>query len=149
MNDDMTTKSNARSKRRIIAATATAALAAAALGGAAVAMLGGTISGVNLATGLATGQAKPCQSDPVNFDFVAPQWNGSSKAFTIKQISYSDISNACVSAGARLYLVVSDGNTTFLDTSLVPTGTSGTIDLQTPLNSNRASSTEVNYLVEN
>jgi len=112
-------------------------------------MLGGAISGVNLATGLATGQAKPCQTDPVNFELIAPQWNGSSKAFAIKQVSYADFSSTCVTAGARLHLVVSDGNTTFLDTVLVPASSSGTVDLSTPVNSNRAGKVEINYLVEN
>lgn len=120
-----------------------------AVGGVAIAMLGGAISGVNLATGLATGLPKPCQTDPVNFELVAPQWNGSSKSFAIKQVSYSDVNSTCVTAGSRLHLVVTDGNTTFLDTVLVPSSTSGTVDLSTPLNSNRAADVEINYLVEN
>lgn len=120
-----------------------------AVGGVAIAMLGGAIAGVNLATGLATGVAKPCQTDPVNFELVAPQWNGSAKQFAIKQVSYADLSSTCVTAGARLHLVVADGNTTFLDTVLVPSSSSGTVDLSTPVNSNRAADVEINYLVEN
>jgi len=73
----------------------------------------------------------------------------SSEAFAIKQVSYADISSACVTAGARLHMVVSDGNATFLDTVVVPASSSGTVDLSTPVNSNRAGNVEINYLVEN
>ena len=140
---------NKRARRTTVVVIASVVMAALAVGGVAVAMLGGAVSGVNLATGVATGQAKPCQTDPVNFELVAPQWNGSSKAFAIKQVSYADISSACVTAGARLHMVVSDGKTTFLDTVVVPASSSGTVDLSTPVNSNRAGNVEINYLVEN
>jgi len=136
-------------KRFTVFMVAGAVLTTGVLGSVAVAMLGGAISGTNLATGLATAQAKPCQTDPVNFEFVAPAWNGPAKAFTIRQVSYQNVNTSCVSEGARLYLVVSDGNTTFLDTSLVLTASSGSVDLDTPLNSNRAANAEISYLVEN
>ena len=138
-----------RTRRTAVVVIASVVVSLLALGGVAIAMLGGAISGVNLATGLATGQAQPCQSNPVNFAFVAPKWNGSAKAFAIKEVSFDDVSSACVDAGARLYLVVSDGNTTFLDTVLVPTSSSGSVELDTPVNSNRAANVEINYLVEN
>lgn len=137
-----------KGKRRIVLAVTAAIAALGLIGGVAIAMLGGAISGVNLATGLASGAPKPCQTDPVNFKFVTPAWNGSDKAFNIRQVSFTDVSSQCVSAGARLFIVVSEGNTTFLDTSIVPTGSSGTVDLTQPLNSNRAPSAEINYLVE-
>ena len=119
------------------------------LGGVAIAMLGGAISGVNLATGLASAQAQPCQTSPVNFTFVQPQWSSSSRAFNIQQVTFKDFDASCVNAGARLSVVVTEGNTTFLETSLIPSGSTGTIDLSTPLNSNRAPRAEINYLVQN
>ena len=119
------------------------------VGGVALAMLGGAVSGVNLATGLASAQAQPCQTSPINFTFVQPQWSGSSRAFNIQQVTFAGFDASCVTAGARLSVVVTEGNTTFLETSLIPTGSTGTLDLSTPLNSNRAPQAEINYLVQN
>jgi len=116
--------------------------------GAAVAMLGGLISGTNLATGVASGQGSPCQTSPMNFTFVDPQWRGNSRSFNIDQVAYEDFSADCVSASARLQVVVTAGNRTLLQTELVPTQSSGTLDLETPLNSNQAADAEINYLVQ-
>lgn len=137
-----------RGRRSIVIALTGATAAVGLIGGVAIAMLGGAISGVNLATGVASSQAQPCQTDPVNFEFVQPEWNGSVRAFNIAEVSYRDLSTACVVASATLHVVVTDGNTTFLDTTLVPDDTSGTLQLSTPLNSNRAAAAEINYLVE-
>lgn len=134
-------------RRTIVIALTGAAAAVGLIGGVAIAMLGGAISGVNLATGVASSQAQPCQTAPVNFEFVQPEWNGSAREFNIAEVSYRDLSAACVGAGATLHVVVTEGNTTFLDTTLVPADTSGTLELSTPLNSNRAPDAEINYLV--
>ena len=137
------------SRRRSTASVVGVALFSAVVGGGvAVAMFGGTIGGVDLATGLAAGQSTPCQSDPVNFKLVQPRWNGADKAFTVRQITYADFSSACVSVGARLHLAGTEGNSTFLDTVLTPTATSGTVDLDVPVNANRAPTIQINYLVE-
>lgn len=134
--------------RAVAPVVAVALLSAGVGGGLAVAMLGGAIGGVNLTTGLAAGQSTPCQTEPVNFQLVQPRWNGSDKAFNVQQITYQDLSAECVEAGARLHLVVAEGNTTFLETILTPQSSSGTVDLSIPLNSNRAPQAQINYLVE-
>lgn len=135
--------------RRSTALVIGVALVSAGIGGGvAIAMLGGTIGGVDLAPGVASGQATPCQTDPVNFEFVQPQWNGSERAFNVRQVGYQDLDPSCVSVGARLHIVVEEGNTTFLDTVVTPGATSGTVDLSMPLNANRAPRAEINYLVE-
>ena len=138
-----------RPRRGRIAAVVVVSLAFVGLAaGAAAALLGGLLSGINLATGVASGQAQPCQTDAVDFEFVEPQWNGNAQAFNISQISFRNFSTTCVDSGASLSVVVVAGNTEFLDTVFVPNATTGTIELTTPLNSTRAPDAQINYLVQ-
>lgn len=126
-------------------------VAASSVAGAAIAWaaLGGTLTGQLAIGGLATGTGVPCQGGNIDFEFGGPQWDAQDQMFQINSMSYSGFDSDCVTNGASLeYAIVqiSNGNT-MVDGNTVPTGQTGNIVFQQPIDAESAADYKVNYLV--
>lgn len=120
------------------------------LTGAAVAfaVLGGTVTGITGAVGVATGSSSACQNQNVNFSWGGATWDNAAGQWNVTTLGYSNITNACVTANAVLnYAVENSSGITVASGNATTTATSGTITLATPIDAATLTDLSVNYYV--
>lgn len=135
-------------RRLVIGAVAAGGVVAA--GGIAWALLGGLVTVPQIAQGVATGGgANGCQTVPVNWQIPTPTWNATANDYVITQVSYSGVTNTCVTLGTAdlIVNVVVGGQSLANGSSLNMGASTGTITLSGPVPFDDASTAQYRYLV--